>query len=67
MGMGNSVVSQPQVPWIQVQFQNSGPKATLQPVPAVSQVFVVLQAHHQPHKIKSVFFNFYDCADPLFH
>ena len=58
-GTGNSMVSQPWIPWVWVQFQNSGPKATLQPI-------AVLQTHHHPHKIKSVF-NFYDCADPFFH
>ena len=51
----NSMVSQPQVLQVQVWFLNSGPKATLWPVPAVSQVFVVLQAHNQPHKIKVSF------------
>ena len=55
MGMGNSTVSQPWVLQVQVQFLNSGLKATPWPIPAVSQVFVVLQAHHQSHKIKVSF------------
>ena len=46
MGTGNSAVSQLQVPQVQVQFLNSGPKATPQPIPMVSWVFVMLQAHH---------------------
>ena len=53
--MGNSVVSQPQVPQVQVQFWISGPKATPRPIPTLSQVFVVLKAHHQPNKIKVSF------------
>jgi len=38
MGTGNSAVSQPWVPWVQVQFRNSRPFAILQPVTAVSWV-----------------------------
>ena len=40
---------------VQVQFWNFGPKATLQPILMISQIFAVLQAHHQPHKIKLSF------------
>jgi hypothetical protein len=45
MGTGNSTVSQPQVPWVRVQFRNSRPKAVLQPVTMVLRVFMVLSAH----------------------
>ena len=42
MGMGNSAVSQPQVPQVQVWFRNSGPKAVPQPITTVSWVLMVL-------------------------
>lgn len=41
--MGNSVVSQPQVPQVQVQFLSSWPETAPQTFTVVSQVFTVLQ------------------------
>ena len=54
--MGNSAVSQPQVPQVRVRFRNLGPKAVPQPVTAVSRVFAVLSVHCQP-KSRSVNIN----------
>ena len=53
-GTGNSTVSQSRVLEVQVQFPNSTPKGTPQPITTVSQVSAVLPSYHQLCKIQSI-------------